>query len=173
MPDNLADQPLTYSPSGVTRAGQAVPPGMRRTSASRVVGGPEVFDKAAQFVMGLGMQRGLGMRVEAPGRALAVGDVVVLHAGPGRVAFRIPTRIVYLVDEPDRQGFAYGTLPGHPERGEELFVAERLSDGRTRVSVSAVSAPGRWYTKAAGPLGRLVQSVASRGYVATAARHCR
>lgn len=173
MPEKLSDQPLTYSPVGATRPGQPTPPGMRRTSASRVVGGPEVFDKAAAFVLGLGMQRGLKMRVEAPDRALAVGDVVVLHAGPGRVAFRIPTRVVYLVDEPDRQGFAYGTLPGHPERGEELFVAQRLPDGRTQVSVSAVSAPGRWYTRAAGPLGHLVQSVASRGYVATAARHCR
>ena len=26
-------------------------------------------------------------------------------------------RIVAVVDEPDRYGFAYGTLPGHTERG--------------------------------------------------------
>lgn len=29
------------------------------------------------------------------------------------------------IDEPDRQGFAYGTLPGHPESGIEQFTLTR------------------------------------------------
>ena len=33
-----------------------------------------------------------------------------------------PCRVVYVIDEPDIRGFAYGTLPGHPESGEERFV---------------------------------------------------
>ena len=36
-------------------------------------------------------------------------------------------RIVYVVDEPgpiSRFGFAYGTLPGHVEAGEERFLIE-------------------------------------------------
>ena len=36
-----------------------------------------------------------------------------------------PCRVVYTVDEPNRYGFAYGTLPGHVECGEELFVMTR------------------------------------------------
>ena len=36
-----------------------------------------------------------------------------------------PCRVVYVVDEPDRYGFAYGTLEGHVERGEELFLMLR------------------------------------------------
>jgi uncharacterized protein (UPF0548 family) len=30
--------------------------------------------------------------------------------------------VVYVVDEHDRRGFAYGTLRGRPESGEELFA---------------------------------------------------
>jgi uncharacterized protein (UPF0548 family) len=34
------------------------------------------------------------------------------------IGFKAPVRVVYVVDEPTRRGFAYGTLPGHPESGE-------------------------------------------------------
>ena len=35
------------------------------------------------------------------------------------------SRVIYTIDEPDRFGFAYGTLPFHAETGEELFLVER------------------------------------------------
>jgi len=35
-----------------------------------------------------------------------------------------PCRIVYVIDEPARFGFAYGTLVGHSEIGEERFSVE-------------------------------------------------
>jgi uncharacterized protein (UPF0548 family) len=44
------------------------------------------------------------------------GTDVLAHLGP----IRVPCRVVYVLDEPERRGFAYGTLPGHPESGEEL-----------------------------------------------------
>lgn len=167
--DHLA---LTYAPIGVTRDAVPVPAGMRFSGTTRIVGGPEVFGQASDFVMGLGMQRALRMRVEAPDRPLEVGDTVVMRAGLGRFTIRIPTRIVYVIDESDRRGFAYGTLPGHPERGEELFLVEQLPAGAVRVTVSAVSAPGRWYTRLAGPFGRLLQRAATWRYVDAARRHC-
>lgn len=39
-----------------------------------------------------------------------------------------PCRVVYTMDEPDRYGFAYGTLDGHVECGEELFLMRRDAD---------------------------------------------
>jgi hypothetical protein len=39
-----------------------------------------------------------------------------------------------------RLGLAYGTLPGHPERGEESFVIELLDDGQVRVHIVAFCA---------------------------------
>ncbi len=38
--------------------------------------------------------------------------------------------VVYVVDEPERFGFAYGTLPHHVIEGEESFVVERDGAGR-------------------------------------------
>eukprot|EP00913_Durusdinium_trenchii_P005672 g5290.t1 len=43
-------------------------------------------------------------------------------------------RIVEVVDEADRRGFAYGTLPAHGETGEECFLVERLADGSVAMS---------------------------------------
>ena len=173
VPANLDQQPLTYAPVGLTRGAVPVPEGMHASGTSRIVGGPEAFDRACEFVLGLGMQRALGARVQAPDRPLEVGDTVVMSLGLRGRGLRIPTRVVYVVREPDRRGFAYGTLPGHPERGEELFLVERLASGETRVSVSAVSAPGRWFTRLAGPVGPLVQRGASWRYVDSVRRHCR
>jgi uncharacterized protein (UPF0548 family) len=51
--------------------------------------------------------------------------VLILSLGVAAIRLRAPCRIVYVIDEPDRRGFAYGTLPGHPERGEEAFIISR------------------------------------------------
>jgi uncharacterized protein (UPF0548 family) len=63
---------------------------------------------------------------------------------------------VWAVDEADQAGFGYGTLPGHPVRGEEAFGV-RIVDGRVCFSVTAFSRPASWYTRAAGPVLPLMQ----------------
>ena len=70
-----------------------------------------------------------------------------------------------MLDEPSRAGFAYGTLPGHPEQGEEAFVVRLMDDGVVRFDVVAFSRPGSTLTRLAGPIGRVAQSVALRGYL--------
>ena len=42
-------------------------------------------------------------------------------------------RAVCSVDTADCQGFAYGTLPGHPERGEETFTVQLTQDRDARM----------------------------------------
>jgi uncharacterized protein (UPF0548 family) len=81
------------------------------------------------------------------------------------LALAAPCRIVGILDEPDRWGFAYGTLPGHPEQGEESFVVFIDSDDAVRFRVSAFSRPGERITRLAGPLGRVVQMAGTNGYV--------
>ena len=55
-------------------------------------------------------------------------------------------RIVYVVEEGNEQqryGFAYGTLPGHAERGEESFTVEwNKEDESVWYDIFAVSKPG-------------------------------
>lgn len=66
-------------------------------------------------------------------------------------------RIVYVIDEPRRFGFAYGTLPGHAECGEERFVVERADDDSVWYDVRAFSRPRYWGARLAYPITRLLQ----------------
>jgi uncharacterized protein (UPF0548 family) len=78
--------------------------------------------------------------------------------------FPIPARVVYVIDEPSRHGFAYGTLPGHPERGEEAFVVERLADGSVWLVIRAFSRPAGPLSWIGYPVARLLQALYTARY---------
>lgn len=164
----LAQAPLTYPEVGATRG--TPPADAHVVHAERVVGrGPADFDRVRTAILGYGMQRGAGLRVAASTPRAEAGTVLVMRSplfGP----IRIPCRVVYVLDEPDRAGFAYGTLPGHPESGEELFSVELRPDGAVVAVVRAFSRPGRWYTRLGAPAGRLLQAAMTRRYLAAMAR---
>ncbi|MEC4615359.1 DUF1990 family protein [Tsukamurella tyrosinosolvens] len=164
----LADAPFTYPEVGATRG--TAPGDAHAVRAERVVGrGPEDFAAVRDAILGYGMQRGAGLRVRASTPAAAVGTVLVMTTplfGP----IRIPCRVVYVLDEPDRAGFAYGTLPGHPESGEELFSVELRPDGAVVAVVAAFSRPGRWYSRLGSPVARALQAVMTRRYLAAMVR---
>jgi len=75
----------------------------------------------------------------------------------GSLRLRAPCRVVYVVDEPRRRGFAYGTLAGHQESGEEAFMIEHHDDDSVSFKVTAFSRPATRLAKIAGPLGAVVQ----------------
>ncbi|HEY4226309.1 MAG TPA: DUF1990 domain-containing protein [Pseudolysinimonas sp.] len=77
---------------------------------------------------------------------------------------KIPTRVVYVIDEPDRKGFAYGTLPGHPERGEESFVVERRPDASVWLIIRSFSRPSSAFFWAAYPALRMMQAIFTGRY---------
>lgn len=85
------------------------------------------------------------------------GTVVAMSARVCGVWWINACRIVYTFDEPDRFGFAYGTLPGHVEMGEEIFMVERLPDGMVRYVIKAFSRPRFWMARVAYPLARWYQ----------------
>lgn len=91
--------------------------------------------------------------------------VVLMRLGVGPVSLRIPCRVVYVVDEPDRRGFAYGTLPGHPEAGEERFVLRRRDDGSVELTIAAFSRPASMLAKVGGPLSRKIQDMMTQRYL--------
>jgi len=130
----------------------------------RPLGGPEVFDPAVEFVLGFGMQRGAGFDVSASTALAEEGTEVVMRARFGPVRVVAPARVVYVIAEAGRCGFAYGTLPGHPESGEELFLVERVGE-ETWVEIRAFSRPGRWFTRLGGPVVRLLQARATVAYL--------
>lgn len=67
-------------------------------------------------------------------------------------------RIVYLIDEPNRFGFAYGTLTEHVEIGEERFTVGFDGDsGDVWYDIFAFSRPGHILVKLVYPYGRRKQ----------------
>ncbi|MGV9670099.1 DUF1990 family protein [Gordonia sp. NPDC003504] len=166
-PSAWAGVPLTYSEVGATAS---VPPAVAHAiHVERVVGaGRTDFVAAGEFILGYGMQRGAGLRVRASTPTAAVDTIMVMSAPVfGRI--RIPCRVVYVLDEPDRAGFAYGTLAGHPESGEELFSVEHRPDDSVVAVIRAFSRPGRWYTRLGGPLARAMQAATTRRYLSAIA----
>jgi uncharacterized protein (UPF0548 family) len=67
-------------------------------------------------------------------------------------------RIVYVIDEPTRFGFAYGTLPRHVETGEERFLLElNPASGGVSYDILAFSRPRHVFTRIAYPVTRRMQ----------------
>ncbi len=154
----------TYPEVGATRG--ALPPGYRHLERTRSIGRGDVdFERAAEAVMHWGVQRGAGLHVRADSERAATGERVTVRLGVGRWGVDAPCVVVYTLEEPHRQGFAYGTLAGHPEQGEELFLVERQADDGVTLTVRAFSRPAVWWTRASGPAGRLVQRAVTQRYL--------
>jgi uncharacterized protein (UPF0548 family) len=101
---------------------------------------------------------------ESPAGDVVVGIVVAaLPFGPTYVL--APCTVVDVTDEPDRFGFAYGTLPGHPERGEEAFHVRRSAEGEVTFDVVAFSRPADLLGRVGGPVARAVQSRVTSAYL--------
>jgi uncharacterized protein (UPF0548 family) len=151
------DAPFTYDEVGGTRDG-VLPAGYHLVERAHLVVG-------AAAVLRWDAQRGAGLRIRADGPASAVGTVVLMTAGLQRLGLDIPCRVVWVVDEPDRRGFAYGTLPGHPESGEESFVVSLRPDGEVVYELRAFSRLGTRLSRLGGPVSRRVQTLALDRYV--------
>jgi uncharacterized protein (UPF0548 family) len=158
----LEELPLTYSQVGATAAGP-LPAGYGHLHVERQIGtGQQRFEQAANAVMHWGMQRGVGLRVQASSEVVVLDAVVLVRMG----FLAAPCRVVYVVDEPDIRGFGYGTLPGHPESGEERFVVRRdPATAAVFAEVSSFSRPATWWSKAGGPVVSVAQRVIARRYL--------
>jgi uncharacterized protein (UPF0548 family) len=160
--------PLTYPEAavGATLAAAALPPGYHHERVSIVLGdGDAVFARAAAGIRAWCAPAGAGIEIEPADAPITVGTTValVIRMGPAHVL--AACRIVAVVDEPDRYGFAYGTLPSHPEEGEESFVVARDTSGAVRFDIVAFSRPHDWVTKLGSPVARRVQTRTSRRYL--------
>lgn len=158
---DLAGLEFTYPDVGAT-AGE-LPAGYHHVRASAQIGtGRARFDAAADALLRWGMQRGVGMKVDATTVTAAPGTDMLGRLGP----VRVPCRVVYVVDEPDRRGFAYGTLPGHPESGEELFsVRYDPTSDAVFAAATAFSRPALWWSRLGAPVSRVAQRVIARRYL--------
>ena len=97
--------------------------------------------------------------------------LVVLPAGPCSIV--VPNRIVAVVDEPGRFGFVYGTLDGHQERGEELFLVEHLDDDTVRATLRVDAVISSTPARLVAPAVRAFQRHALHRYLDAWRSHVR
>jgi len=160
----LAEAELTYSEVGATTG--ELPARYQHINRRVTVGrGHQVFVDAANAVVGWQVQLRAGLTVSASSPTALAGTVAVLGLGIGLLRIGAPCRVVYTVDQPRRRGFAYGTLPGHPESGEEAFIVEHHHDDTVSFTVTAFSRPSTAIAKVAGPGGRLIQGWVTSRYL--------
>jgi uncharacterized protein (UPF0548 family) len=152
---------LTYPEAGATKG--ELPAGYEHTTRRvRAGSGDRVFADASESLLSWNMHRRSGLSVAADGRA-AVDSTVVLGLGYRLVAV-IPCRVVYVIDEPGRAGFAYGTLPDHPEQGEERFVVTQDETGTVWFEITVFSRPGGVLIRCVQPAAKVIQSIWTRRY---------
>jgi uncharacterized protein (UPF0548 family) len=158
---------LTYSEIGATRDGN-LPPGYRHVRGRARIGrGEQVYAAAVHALGSFDMQRGAGLKVRTELAMAAEGATLAFGFGAGPLRLWAPVRVVWLVNEPLRYGYGYGTLPGHPEAGEEGFLVCLGSDETVWFEVRAFSRPALWFVRAAEPLAALVQDRTNDKYRAT------
>jgi uncharacterized protein (UPF0548 family) len=166
---DLAGAPFTYPCVGGTATG-AAPDGFHRARVTATIGsGRGAFDRAAEALMTWRMHAAFGLPLQATEGRAREGVETLGRLGTGPLGLDVPCRVVWALEEPGRVGFAYGTLPGHPEAGEEAFVLEDV-EGTVRFTISAFSRGARWYSRAVPPATRGLQRLALRRYVATLRR---
>lgn len=148
--------------------------GFRRIYRERRVSGS--FDELADWVLMFGPQRSVWRVVTCSASRAEVGALVTMRPGFGPFRLHVPTVVTGVVSSPERVGFTYATLPGHPEAGTESFTVERRSAAGDRAVdeiwfvVDAVSRPASLLARASGPAGRIAQRAATRAYLWAAGR---
>lgn len=160
----LKDAPPTYAEVGATLGG-TLPAGYRHDRYSAVVGaGREGFDRARDGIRAWAPHRAAGFRIHPRSAGIEEGATVLGLLRLGLLTVVFGWRVVYTIDEPNRFGFAYGTLPGHPERGEELFTVVHDTDGTVSYQLVAFSRPVGW-ARLGAPVARVLQVDVTRRYL--------
>ena len=156
---------LTYAEVGATAG--VLPSGYHHVSHRVWIGeGKAVFDAAVELVLSWNMHRRAGLTIDEAQPRVALDDDVRVGWAAGPVRLTAPCRVVRVVDEPNRRGFAYGTLPGHPEAGEERFIISVDETDQVWFEVTAFSRPARWYSHVGSPGSRWIQRRITRRYLA-------
>lgn len=146
-------------------------PAYRRSEVSAPIGaGEALWMRASADLLRWRVKTASGFRVassppSASAAPVSPGRRLTITAGLLGITVTEPVEVVAVVEERDRVGFAYRTLPGHPVSGEEAFILHR--DGaEIRLTVRSLTraAPQQPW-RMLYPLLRVAQRVARRRYL--------
>jgi uncharacterized protein (UPF0548 family) len=153
---------LDFTDSAVGATAREPPPGCVVDHTRIKVGeGEHAFQPAKAALQRWDHFRLGWVEPSSPEPPIETGAVVAVLARVLGAWWLNACRIVYVIDEDGlttRFGFAYGTLPGHAESGEERFQVEwHHTDNSVWYDIVAFSRPNHWLTRLGYPIVRLVQ----------------
>jgi uncharacterized protein (UPF0548 family) len=164
---------LSYSEVGATKRG-SLPAGFRHDRYELRLGeGNDVFERAVQALRKWQPQKGAGVEVVPREAWVDENETVILLLRAAGLWAPAPCRVVYVVDEADRFGFAYGTLPGHPEMGEVAFTVSRDGGEGIDFRVTSFSRTVDPLARLGTPLTRWIQKRVTRRYLTALAQAAR
>ena len=155
-----SELPFTYAAVGATAG---TPPAGYAVDRTRVkLGEGEGAYRSAKAALERWEEFRLGWVDPWPGDTpIRKGEVVAVMGHAMGLWWLNACRIVYTIDDTAkvrRFGFAYGTLPGHVESGEERFQIEwDPSDNSVWYDILAFSKPNHFLTRMGYPLVRRLQ----------------
>jgi uncharacterized protein (UPF0548 family) len=154
---------LTYPSVGATQAGGPAPAGYILDHTRVELGrGSSVFDRAKASLSRWDQFRLSWLQAFPDDTPIRRGETVVVLARAFGLWWTNAARIVYTIDESAepiaRFGFAYGTLPGHVESGEERFLVEWDRDtDQVCFDILAFSRPRHFLTRLGKRQARAMQ----------------
>ena len=163
----LRDAPLSYPERGMS-LGEVSVPTHYHCERHRVALDVD-FDAAKAALAAFATHRlhYMFLHPEAPSVRLGLDVIVCARIGPVWTAN--PCRVVAVNESPDRFAYAYGTLPGHSEHGEESFAVERVREGgvlRVYGETVAYARPQDILARLGEPIAHRVQASIKVDYMA-------
>ena len=165
--------PFTYAAVGATAE---TPPAGYVVDRTRIkLGEGEAVFRSAIVALRRWVQFRLGWVEAWPSDTpIRPGEVVAVMGRAMGVWWLNACRVVYAVDEAgpiSKFGFAYGTLPGHVESGEERFLIEwDRNDDSVWYDILAFSRPNHVLTRLGYPVVRRLQKRFGRDSAASMRR---
>lgn len=154
------DLPFSYKEVGASQA--QIPPDYPINRHHIQLGaGAETFSRAKDALESWTMYKLAWTRLYPAGAPVVPGEVVCVAANHFFCWSLNPCRIIYVLEEGEavkRFGFAFGTLPGHSEEGEERFTVEwRREDDSVWYELLSFARPHHILAKMGFPFVRLFQ----------------
>jgi len=169
----IAGGELNYEGIGTTETG-LLPEGSGGVVIHAYLGdGEAAYRRAVQGLLTWQLQKRAGLRVRAESDVVLPGTRVVSGFGVGPFRIDAPCEVVWVRRPvpgggPQSAGFGYGTLPGHPVRGEESFEISLDEEGLVLIKVTAFGVPANWFYAAGSAVTARARRLVTSRYLRSA-----
>ncbi len=166
--DRLSRAPYNYAEVGATRQDRLPRRYRALLLQTRAGAGTDRFTRLADRLMSWRIHADAGLDIAASSDWAEPGVVLTATYRIAGVPVRSRCRVLYVLEEQRRRGFCYGTLPGHPLRGEERFVVEHRDDDTVVFTVRSFSLPARLLPWLGAPVTQWTQDRINGRYLEAA-----